>query len=36
VWEKMSYSPFDGQTEIEEKVTQILEKVGPIFFEGGG
>jgi DNA-binding Lrp family transcriptional regulator len=23
-WEKMNYSPFDNQTEIEEKITQII------------
>ena len=25
VWEKMNYSPFDEQSEIEEKITQIIE-----------
>jgi len=25
VWEKMNYSPFDDQSEIEEKITQIIE-----------
>lgn len=25
VWEKMNYSPFDDQSEIEQKITQILE-----------
>jgi DNA-binding Lrp family transcriptional regulator len=25
VWEKMSYSPFDIQTEFESKITQIIE-----------
>ena len=25
VWEKMNYSPFDEQSEIEKKITQIIE-----------
>jgi hypothetical protein len=25
VWEKMSYSPFEDQTEIEEKITQVIK-----------
>jgi len=25
VWEKMSYSPFEEQTEIEQKITKIIE-----------